>query len=696
MRPILLLTLFLASLNFAKAQVKTNFNNAEVITAKGKFDKNYLTKSPHTIPAKDIKALLERESLENKSGEPKPFKIAEAVKVDIDVVKEAAWVEEVGFAHGKYTIVASGAKSISANFDRFKLPRGSELYVYSANGEMITGPVTENENNENNFWGTWVYKGEALTVDFKTPIESKSEIKLHISSIAYGYKELYVNNFGESAACNINVLCIQGNGWENERNSVALILDANSIALCTGALINNTCNFNTLNFLTANHCFDGNPANWKFTFQAWSSTCNPSQNANGVTLNGSTLRARNAASDFCLVELNQMPPANSNITFAGWNRNPAAALNTVGIHHPAGDVMKIAIDANPPVAVAWFTGATNHWRAHFQQGTVQPGSSGSPLFDQNHRIIGQLHGDQNNQGNYCTQQIGEYGRFDVSWVGGGTNDTRLSNWLDPNNTGALTTDTRGNEITGPALVCTTANYTFDGQVTWSSSNPNGLNINSTTGAATRVNKFNGQVTITATINSGCGGVNVDRTIWVGKPSGVITNPSGVPAVEANIGNWVVLWATSTPGATTSSLNWWTNNAAALNLNVGYGNCSVECLQAGYNFIYVTSSNACGTSLVRQIPISVTSGGCQNPPCNPMFVSPNPSSSYFEVSLDLTREEYTKGYDVKLYDSNQMNLVYQTTSTEPIIRIETLSLKKGMYILQMTTYKQVITDRVLIE
>ena len=29
-----------------------------------------------------------------------------------------------------------------------------------------------------------------------------------------------------------------------------------------------------------------------------------------------------------------------------------------------------------------------------------------------------------------------YGRFDKSWTGGGTNSTRLSNWLDPNNSGA--------------------------------------------------------------------------------------------------------------------------------------------------------------------------------------------------------------------------------------------------------------------
>jgi hypothetical protein len=29
-----------------------------------------------------------------------------------------------------------------------------------------------------------------------------------------------------------------------------------------------------------------------------------------------------------------------------------------------------------------------------------------------------------------------YGRFNVSWTGGGTNSTRLSNWLDAGNTGA--------------------------------------------------------------------------------------------------------------------------------------------------------------------------------------------------------------------------------------------------------------------
>lgn len=257
--------LILATTSFA--QVKTDFNNTQSITDRGKFMRNYSkSKLPYIIPSKDINALLEKEIGENKSGEAKPFKIAEAIPVDIDFVKEAEWTVEDGYAYGKFTIVAAGAKSISVNFDNFWLPKYSELYVYSANGEMITGPVTESENNIDNFWGSWVYKGGTLTVEIQIPLQSKGDLQLHISSIAYGYKDLYVSNFGFASSCNVNVLCVSG--WENEQNSVALILDGNSSALCSGALINNASNLNIPYLLTANHCFDGNVANWKFTFQA--------------------------------------------------------------------------------------------------------------------------------------------------------------------------------------------------------------------------------------------------------------------------------------------------------------------------------------------------------------------------------------------------------------------------------------------
>jgi lysyl endopeptidase len=173
--------------------------------------------------------------------------------------------------HGIFSIIAVGSKSISINFDQFKLPQGTEMFVYSENGEMITGPVAESENNENNSWGSWVYKGEKLTVELKTQVQNRADIKLHISSVAYGYNDIYQSkvpsgNFGTSGSCNVNVLCPAGNGWENERNSVALILGGAGTTWCTGAMVNNTGNLTIPYFLTANHCFDGAEANWKFSF----------------------------------------------------------------------------------------------------------------------------------------------------------------------------------------------------------------------------------------------------------------------------------------------------------------------------------------------------------------------------------------------------------------------------------------------
>lgn len=212
----------------------------------------------------------------------------------------------------------------------------------------------------------------------------------------------------------------------------------------------NTCNISKPYILTANHCVfqNGNLINTNnstFEFLWYSPTCNPTTNTSSTVLfNGATIRARWEQSDFALLELNQIIPQNSTLTLLGWSRSSTPPSSSVGIHHPMGDIMKISIENNPASIGSVRTFPNTAWRVLWDQGAVEGGSSGSPLFDMiDHKVVGQLFSNTQPTSPPCNQQSGgtNYGRFDVSWDGGGTNDTRLSNWLDPTGSNMIATNT---------------------------------------------------------------------------------------------------------------------------------------------------------------------------------------------------------------------------------------------------------------
>jgi lysyl endopeptidase len=255
---LLIVAITTCSLN---AQVKTNFNNTDKISVKGKFNTNYST-MVFELPVPDLKSAFAREKSETSDGS-KVFYIAEPVKVNIDAGKLASWVEDGRYFHGKFTLISKGAKTLSINFSNFFLPIGTEMYIYNKDAEMITGVITDAENNKDKLWGSSIYKGDELNIEFKVPISEKEKLNLQITNVAYGYKDIFVSKvagFGLSGACNINVLCPQGNNWVAERNSVVYIARSNGDALCSGSMLMNTCATNIPYILTANHCFvgDGN------------------------------------------------------------------------------------------------------------------------------------------------------------------------------------------------------------------------------------------------------------------------------------------------------------------------------------------------------------------------------------------------------------------------------------------------------
>ena len=225
--------------------------------------------------------------------------------------------------------------------------------------------------------------------------------------------------------------CSEFSDWDAEIRSVAMILTSGGSRICTGALVNNVRQDLTPYFLTANHCLGGE-SNWIFMFNYESPVCNNQNGPTNMTLSGATLLDNGSTSDFALLEISEYPPESYEVHYAGWSAINVAPQEPVAIHHPSGDIKKISFDDDAGISDAWSGTAGSHWRiADWEDGTTEPGSSGSPLFDNNHRIVGQLHGGEAS----CSYNVNDYyGKFSTSWGLG------LSDFLDPDNTGQTTLD----------------------------------------------------------------------------------------------------------------------------------------------------------------------------------------------------------------------------------------------------------------
>lgn len=328
-------------------------------------------------------------------------------------------------------VTSEGALSLNVLMDAFHLPPGATLFVYSPDMSQVGGAFTHENNKE---WGTLaldLLPTDSLIIEYYEPHDAPFTGSIQLGRVTHGYRSP-LRDFGDSGSCNNNVNCPEGAPWQTEKRSVLLIL-VNGFASCTGALINNTAQDGTPYFLTADHCLGGNVNNWVFRFNYESPGC---ANVNGPTnqsVSGSILRANNSASDFALLELSSTPPASYNPHYSGWDRSGVTPPAAVGIHHPSGDIKKISFE-NDPLAIANWGGADCWHVMAWDDGTTEPGSSGSPLFDPQHRIIGQLYGGQAN----CSNNVNDYyGRLSTSWTGS-SSSVRLSDWLDPLGTNPLT------------------------------------------------------------------------------------------------------------------------------------------------------------------------------------------------------------------------------------------------------------------
>jgi hypothetical protein len=416
------------------------------------------------LPDFDLQQLRQEDAINDVKGNG-PWRFGYEHQVDFGLDTHGKWTNlEDGSRYWLLNISSPDAITMNFIFDEFYIPEGGKLYFYNADHTDILGAYTHTQNREDMAFGSWLVNGDDIFVELFEPADKIGESKLHMNKAVHGYRSVADYNdqsksLNDSGPCNLDVDCSIGSDFDDKKEelkkSVAMTVIGNGF--CSGTLINNTNNDGTPYFLTANHCLVASVSIWAFRFN-WISP-NPScatftNSTNGSfnqTASGSILRASNSKSDMALLEITAPLPEAWDLAWAGWDRSETVPEYTIGIHHPSGDIMKVCRNDDPMFKTQLnFNGnpSTDVWFiSDWELGVTEPGSSGSALFDQNGRIVGQLAGGAAAcTGTSNNGQFDFYGSFDESWDFGGSASSRLKDWLDPTDSGVLTLNSYPNNL----------------------------------------------------------------------------------------------------------------------------------------------------------------------------------------------------------------------------------------------------------
>ena len=479
----LVMTLFVGSTVVAQISEKG-------VPASFAFDNSNLTKSAKAPFVTPIQFDVAKLKAEDKTFEANnmPLRTAMIIPVELNVRNSGEWTT---LANGQQiwtlTINAPGAIATMLYYDEFTIPKGGKLFIYNDDRSHVIGAYTEATNPiVNGAFATEFVAGDMITLEYDAPFtansgantfNAKPEIPtIKISGVGYGYNYLEVYRkpadmmlrIGESASCEVNIHCPEGDNWQDQQKGVAKSVTpiGSSSWLCSGTLVNNTSQDMTPFYLTASHCFYDTggatltAANWNqitYYFHYESPTCEIAAPTNQLTVVGAQMLVESrldGGSDGVLLKLNSSIPLSYDLYFNGWDRTNTPATSGVGIHHPAGDIKKISTftQAASSTTANMSTGehgeANAHWLVYFAQtengwGQTEGGSSGSPLFNQNGLVVGTLTGGNSS----CTQLNGQniYGKMYYHWIdankataaGVDLNKT-LKDYLDPTGTGVET------------------------------------------------------------------------------------------------------------------------------------------------------------------------------------------------------------------------------------------------------------------
>ncbi|MGD2109980.1 MAG: thrombospondin type 3 repeat-containing protein [Phycisphaerae bacterium] len=261
-------------------------------------------------------------------------------------------------------------------------------------------------------------------IEMHVPIHVLGELTVEIDLINYIYRGLEEPDADKSAGllpCQVDVRCASVPAHARDSVARLMFIKDGGGYVCSGVLLNDADSNTSAGYLlTANHCI-GSQAVADTLSVRW---FYQKDRCNGVlptefptSLGGKLLATRSTTvTDFSLIRLWDDPHEGQR--FAGWStRFPIIPNDVHGVHHPGGSYKRYSYGFLPFISYAPCTlPLSRYFYAHWTWGLTEGGSSGSPLFDSNWNVIGQLYGRCGlSQCNAPYNWSAIYGRFDVTY-----------------------------------------------------------------------------------------------------------------------------------------------------------------------------------------------------------------------------------------------------------------------------------------
>ncbi|MDR1527415.1 MAG: trypsin-like peptidase domain-containing protein [Dysgonamonadaceae bacterium] len=407
------------------------------------------------MPAFDLDSVLRLDAINEKNMRGS-FQFAHKFYTRIERGKDGnEWLLADGTRVWQVSIRSQGAYSINLLFTEFHVPEGAKLFLYNTDHSYVIGSFDHRNHSPAGLLPVKPVAGETIIVEYSEPADAAFQGQLTIGEVNHDYRDILrkepdidlTNGYFD---CMPDVVCEDVD--ETTVRSTLLVM-INGTTACTGSLLNNTANDGAPYVLTAVHCLNNDAQyhkDWDYYvdkagtvvvfFNYHRPVCGSSMKATEeFSMASAYPRAIIEGKDIALLELHDKPPAYYNAYYAGWRLKTDAGPYT-NIHHPQAAVKRYnfyngnlawmsfpnLFDPNSHLKVtAWTIGSTHG------------GSSGSPLFDANHAVIGGLSGGLSLCG--TPDPKGTHDMFFALSQGWETNDpdNQLKTYLDPQNTGAL-------------------------------------------------------------------------------------------------------------------------------------------------------------------------------------------------------------------------------------------------------------------